>query len=168
MSFKTFVKSGIDKWSSRQRHDLACSFYNNVVGNNPSSDFDQSADGEQEWLQKWRKYDEKLSPLAYRVFSRYIGPDMNICPLEVCTLLETVLTPSHFSSFYSDKNSLDLIFPFGTLPETYLRNIGGKFLDKDYVGVPHSKVDEHIEAIEAEKIVLKPTMESSGRGVCIF
>lgn len=168
MSIKSTIKSGIDRWSSRQCHSSARLFYNNVVRNNPLSGLDHLVDGEQEWLQKWRKYDEKLSPLAYRVFSKYIGPDLNICPLEVCTLLETVLTPSHFSSFYSDKNSLDLIFPSGTLPETYLRNVGGKFLDKNYFSVLHPKVDEHIKSIEAEKIVLKPTMESSGRGVCIF
>ncbi len=163
---KKLIKNVVECYLNSQRRKGAMGFYKNTIRYNPN--LGTYLEGEDEWLKKWRQYDSKISPLAYRVFGRYIGPNIDIVPLEICSRLETVLAPYNFNNFYSDKNSLDLIFPSGTLPETFLRNVRGVFLDKNYFSVLHSKVDEHIKSIEAEKIVLKPTMESSGHGVCIF
>lgn len=126
----------------------------------------KEADGEKEWLDKWKNYDKNISPLSFRIFSRFIGPDINILPLELCAgLIEPILTPRSFRDVYSDKNEFDLIIP-DVLPTTFLRNISGRFYSRDYNII--LDVDKFLQDINCEKIILKPTRTSSGIGVVIF
>lgn len=123
---------------------------------------------EDEWLDKWRKYDTSLSPLSYRIFSRYIGEDMNIAPPElVYTIVEPVLTPLSYLDYYSDKNSLDKILPSSYTPEVYVRNINGFFYDGSYDRIDDIN-DNFINTIKADKVIVKPTLSSGGKGVKIY
>lgn len=161
---KRSIKSLIDKYLVKQGRKRSKSFYDNAIQYNPS--LKESVKGENEWLEKWRKFDPKLSPMAYRVFSRYIGPSMDIVPLEVCSsICEPVLTPRNFMDYYSDKNSFDLLFPKGTLPQTFLRNIRGRFFNRDYAPIETTKVNEYLNCIDCKELIVKPTLSSSGKGV---
>lgn len=142
-------------------------FYQNVIDNNPMSSCEKPAEGENAWLKKWQLIDRRVSPKAYRVFSRYVGPDITIMPLELInTMVEPVLTPENFSDFYSDKNTEFLMIPPTYAPKTFLRNIGGKTLTNQYDIC--NNVDTILANIDSERIVLKPSRQSSGKGVKMF
>ena len=47
----------------------------------------RSVDGEKEWRKKWSKLGVMTSNLQYRVFSRYIGPNINWKSHATLTLL---------------------------------------------------------------------------------
>lgn len=164
---KQLIKRIIEIYLVKQSYKSSKSFYDNAIRYNPQ--LKEPTDGEKEWLEKWRQYDPKLSPMAYRVFSRYIGPNMDIVPLEVCSsMCEPVLTPYHFNNFYADKNTFDLIFPSGTLPKTYLRKIGDRYYDEHYHIIPRIEVLERIKGIEEKSLIVKPSISSSGMGVVRF
>ena len=68
----------------------------------------RSVDGEKEWRKKWSQLGVMTSNLQYRVFSRYIGPNINIVPENIChDYIETVLNPVRFVGYYSDKNNFN-------------------------------------------------------------
>lgn len=164
------LKDQLKKINNRRiylvRKKLYLKFYKNIISNNPI--LGEYAEGEEDWLCKWRKYDKNLSPFAFRIFSRYIGPDMNIFPMELCaTLVEPVFNPYKYIDFYSDKNAFDLIFS-ELMPETLLRNVNGKFLTKYYDFIDSSNIDSFISKIDRDCVILKPTCASSGDGVSIF
>ena len=129
----------------------------------------ERAEGEEQWLNRWRKYYNALSPISYRIFSRYIGPDINIVPNEILeTFIEPVLTPAENLLYYNDKNSLNKILPPPMCsPKVLIRSINGIFYDGSYSHLT-GDVDSYISAINKSKIILKPTLECSGRGVRIF
>lgn len=161
---KSFVKNIINQYLIWQSKKISDSFYSNVIRYNPQ--LREKAVDEEKWLKKWRQYDPKLSPMAYRVFSRYIGPNINIVPLEICSsICEPVLTPHNFMDFYSDKNSLDLIFPQGTLPTVMARNIRGHFMDARYNPIKESQVEVALLESQFDSVIVKPTLSSSGKGV---
>ena len=124
-----------------------------------------SKENEKEWLKKWQKYDSKISPLSYRVFSRYIGHNLNIFPMELLIgIVEPVLNPEFYRNYYNDKNSLDQIFCGLSLPKIYMRNINGVDYDGEY-----KRIDSPLSFAEKEnrpqKIILKPARDCSGHGV---
>lgn len=161
---KAALKNIIEKYLYKQTVSRSISFYSNAIRYNAS--LGEYAEGEGDWLKKWRTLDPKLTPLAYRVFSRYLGPNMDIVPLELCVkLVEPVLTPHNFLDYYSDKNSFDLLFPKGTLPKTFLRNIRGIFYTSDYTPIEKKLVTDYLDRIECKEIIVKPTLSSSGKGV---
>lgn len=163
---KKLIKNAIERYLKTQRRTIAMAFYKKSIQYNP--DLGKYLVGEEQWLQRWRQYDPRLSPLAFRVFGRYIGSDMDIVPLEICTTLESVLTPYNFNNFYSDKNSFDLIFPRGVLPETCFRNIRGRLLDREYNIINSDVVDDLLRSEDIGQVVIKPGLGSSGRGVDFF
>lgn len=123
------------------------------------------AEGEAEWLQKWKQYDKKISPMSYRIFSRYIGADLNIIPLEVCVnIIEPVLTPSYYNSFYDDKNSFGLLYSKNDMPITFIRNIAGIYYSDNYEPID----GDILKNIYLDEVIVKPSTESSGRGVALF
>lgn len=169
-TMKILIKKIIKRAQNKKRTTAYLSLYKKYIACNP--ELGCYADGEEEWLSRWGKYLRKLSPLSYRIFSRYIGPDMDIVPLEVCVnVVEPVLTPAWFSSFYNDKNSLDCLFPESYTPKVYIRNINGIFYDGEYHTI-HSQIEDKIEELISstiiDSVVLKPTLKSSGRGVKVF
>lgn len=134
-----------------------------------NSELGEFAKGEVEWLAKWRKYDPKLSPLSYRIFSRYIGEDMNILPLELCAnVIEPILTPSRFLCFYADKNLFDKYIPKEYFPKTLLRNIRGVFYDVNYCMLRREDVEVLLFEIGHKALIVKPSLEASGVGVRAF
>ncbi len=161
---KTIIKNTIDLFLYKQARKISHSFYSNAIHFNPI--LREPAEGEKEWLEKWRQYDQKLSPMAYRVFSHYIGPNLDIVPLEICSsICEPVLTPHNFMDFYSDKNSFDLLFPAGTLPNTFLRKSRGRYLTQNYAPIINRQVDDILNGIDCKELIVKPTLSSSGKGV---
>ncbi len=121
-----------------------------------------------QWLDRWKKYDDKLSPISYQIFSRYIGNDINIMPMEVLSgIVEPVLIPESYRDFYSDKNSLDLLFHDLSRPQTLARNIEGLWYDKNYIPTtnPLGFIDSDAKP---DRIILKPTRDCSGHGVKLY
>ena len=164
MNAKETLKKAICAYLYKQAKIRSLSFYNNAIKYNPQ--LKEFAEGEEEWLKKWRQFDSKLTPIAYRVFSRYIGPNMNIVPLEGCWgFCEPLLTPANYIDFYSDKNSFDLLFPEDTLPKTILRKVKGRWFDNNYTPLDNINLDTLISNIEFEEIIVKPALSSSGKGV---
>lgn len=168
MGLKRFAKGRLLKHYYNVATRNYLDYYKKVIACNPEI-LKVRREREEEWLQKWRKYDKHLSPLAYRVFSYYIGEDLNIMPMELCiNIVERVLTPSSFSDFYSDKNSLGKIVPKEYCPPIFLRNVRGAFYDGNYLVLSPESVDKLIASIPLEKIILKPTRLDSGRGIDVF
>lgn len=161
---KSFIKKIVNKHLIWQSKKISDSFYSNVIRYNPQ--LREKAVDEEKWLEKWRQFDSCLSPMAFRIFSRYIGPNMDIVPLEICnSICEPVLTPYNFNFFYSDKNSFDILFPQGTLPKTLLRKIRGKWFDSNYAPITHEIINQYINSFENNDIIVKPSRSSSGKGV---
>jgi len=166
MSIKTIVRSGMQKWMNHNSTKIYLNLYNTMISKTP--ELGKKAEGEEDWLNRWRVYDKNLSPLSYRIFSRYIGNDLNILPMELCVkCIEPILTPAEYRQYYSDKNSFGKIFPGINMPYVYLRNIRGLFFDNDYNCLNGDPLFE-LEQKSVEKFVLKPSLEESGRGVRIF
>lgn len=160
---KKLLKRRLDKIAERGYLKL----YDKMSSNRP--DLDKASAGEEQWLEKWGKIYPNLSPLSYRIFSKYIGAEINIVPLEtIATIIEPVLNPGQFRPFYSDKNSLDRILPTQFTPTVYVRNVNGVFYDGDYNPLSNKIDDAYISAISADKVVLKPTLGQSGKGVKIY
>ena len=131
----------------------------------------QSAKREKEWLRHWRKYDRHLSPLCYRVFSRYVKEGMNIIPLEfVASMVEPVLTPHKYLFYYSDKNNFSKLLPRAFIPQTFLMNIDGLMFDGEYNVLKHDEIDGYLKKMADlhGRLVLKPSRQSSGVGVQIL
>lgn len=94
------VKQKCIEWVKKQlashryngRKNGYLNYYKKIIQRHP--ELGQPAEGEEKWLNYWRQYDSKLSPLAFRVFSRYVGNDLHIMPMELCVnIVEPILTP---------------------------------------------------------------------------
>ena len=161
---KSILKKAIQIVLYKQANKISQSFYKNAIRYNFKLNL--PAEGEIEWLKRWRQFDSKLTPMAYRVFSRYIGSNIDIVPLELCSaFIEPILTPSNYFSYYSDKNSFDLLFPNGTLPNTFMRKTRGRYLTRDYVPIDTHEINDFIKGIDNNELIVKPTLSSSGKGV---
>lgn len=127
---------------------------------------------EAEWINKWSVL-SKPNPLYYRLFSHYIGNDVNIISEDICrNIVEPILDPLRYVSYYADKNVFDQLFTFGTMPKTILRKMNGFYYDSGYKHISLSS-EEQFQAILKDyclgKIVIKPTVDScSGNGVKLF
>lgn len=141
--------------------------YKKCLAVNP--EFKNYVRGEEEWLAKWRKYDKSIKPTAYRIFSHYIGHNVNILPLEYsCREIEPQMTPYLFTDYYNDKNSFHKLYPKDSMPTLFLRNIRGYFMDVDYNVISERDVNSVIDSIDVQKIIIKPSRKSCGRGFCAF
>ena len=128
--------------------------------------------GEDKWIDKWSKLDKDINPVYYRLFSSYIGEEINIVPDNICqNIIEPILNPRRFIKFYADKNIFDKLFPLGTLPLTILRKMGGTYLkaNYEYVAMSDEMLFSILKSFENNKIVIKPSLDtSSGAGVKVF
>lgn len=124
------------------------------------------------WINKWSVLD-KANPIYYRLFSQYIGNDINIISEDICrNIVEPILNPQKYVSYYADKNVFDKLFQSGTMPKTILRKMNGFYYDPVYEHINLSS-EEQLQGILKEcnlgKIVIKPTVDScSGNGIRLF
>lgn len=123
------------------------------------------------WMQKWSVLGSP-NPVYYRLFSHYVGEDLNIIPEDICrTVVEPILDPAPYVPYYSDKNIFDKLFKEGTLAKTILRKMNGMYCDASYQKV---ELDDAALALllgksGCRKIVIKPSVDGeSGRGVKLF
>lgn len=136
--------------------------YKVIYHNNPL--LKKKAVFEEKWLQKWKSLDSHIKIDSYRIFSRYVGEDINILPLEYCaTVIEPFLNPKQFWAYYNDKNMFDKIFGTDILPKTIIRNIDGSYYTADYK-IYKEKILSL--SIASKCIIVKPSIDGeSGRGV---
>lgn len=132
----------------------------------------KSVVGEQMWIDKWSALG-KPNPVYYRLFSRYIGPDTNIIPEDICrTIVEPILNPLRYTSYYSDKNMFDKLFGSEVMPQTILRKMHSFYYDRDYRRINLTCTETLIGILDSSdctKIVVKPAVDSSsGNGVRLF
>lgn len=130
------------------------------------------APNEKEWKKKWSVLGN-ANPIYYRLFSHYIGNDINIIPEDICrNIVEPILDPLRYVSYYADKNIFDKLFKSGTMPKTILRKMNGFYYDELYKHINLSN-EEQLQTIlnesNLDRIVIKPTVDScSGNGVRLF
>ncbi len=166
------VKSFINKLLVNYRYNGArrgyTILYKQILNRNSLKICDlKMGGGIKDWKSKWYKYDKKLTPLSYQIFSRYIGEDVNIIPLEILAgIVEPVLTPEPFRAQYGDKNNLEQLFHGIRMPATLVRNIEGVYYDRNYNPVTNPL--DFVYDNQFGRIILKPTREQSGRGVKMF
>ena len=97
-----WIKQQMEIHRNNGRKQSYVSYYKKIIQRHP--ELGHPAEGEESWLTYWREYDRDLSPLAYRIFSRYIGPDIHILPLEICVnVIEPILTPPNIEGFIEIK-----------------------------------------------------------------
>lgn len=129
-------------------------------------------EGEEEWYKKWNVLGIQPNKLYYRLYSHYIGPNINIVPKNVChNIIELILNPFRYVGYYGDKNLFDCVMPHGIYPITLLRRMQGFYYDENYHRIQmNDNVLEHMLSItNVEHIVLKPTVVTMGGvGVRIF
>lgn len=128
--------------------------------------------GEDKWVEKWSVLG-KANPVYYRLFSHYIGSDLNIIPEDIChNVIELFLNPKIHVPYYSDKNMFDKLFKKGTMPVTIFRKIDGFFYDENYSDLTindDKKLYYILEKSGYDKIVIKPSVDScSGNDVRLF
>ena len=157
----TYLLACRRSWIIRHNYEK---LYKKIGNRNP--ELLKKASGEDLWMHKWGKVNKHVSPCSYRIFSRFIGNNQNIVPLEVfADVIEPILCPPNQYAYYNDKNVFDKLFPAGVLPKTLLRNIRGNFYDINYQLVDNPILGDFL----SEKIILKPAVGGeSGRGVQIF
>ncbi len=145
-------------------------FYRIVIRKNDIQN--KKAIGEEEWIEKWSLFGLKVKPTQYRVFSHYIGYNINIVPEDIChDFIETILNPMRFRGYYADKNVFDKLFPTGYLPRTLLRKINGTYYDRDYQPkeLDEMQLFQELDNSETNRIVIKPSVGGmSGQGVRVF
>ena len=130
------------------------------------------AEGEAEWIEKWSTLGKPYT-VYYRLFSHYIGQNINIIPEDICrNIVEPIMDPLRYTAYYADKNIFDKLFRQGTLPKTIFRKIRGFYYDENYNRI--NLIDDHgifgiLSDSNYQKIVIKPTVDSnSGDNIKIF
>jgi len=127
---------------------------------------------ENEWAQKWSVLGN-ANPIYYRLFSHYIGQDLNIIPEDICrNIVEPILSPLRYASYYSDKNMFDKLLGHEVMPQTIFRRMHGFYYNKEYKRID-IQTDMQLHSIlndsGCRKIVIKPTIDScSGNNVRLF
>lgn len=159
MKFIHQVQQIIQKFLLRRSY---YKLYKTIYQNNPL--LRKKAISEDKWLQKWKSLDSHIKIDSYRIFSHYIGTDLNILPLEYCaTVIEPLLNPKQFWPYYNDKNMFDKIFGLDVLPKTIIRNIDGVYYTDDY------KIYKELFLsipITFKYVIIKPAIDGeSGKGV---
>lgn len=166
---KSFIRRILKKKNYNSAHSIYMRFYKEIIETNPC--FAKYAEGEKEWLAHWRKYDRNLKPFSYRIFSHFMGKEKKIIPPElISSIIEPVLTPAKYREYYSDKNTFLRILPPSFLPEYFLMDIDGLVYDSNYNIVKKENVDRIISELanKFDRIVIKPSRSSSGKGVQII
>lgn len=166
---KSRIKKAIRHILYRYHHFSHERFYRKVMSLNGIEN--KPVAGEEAWIKKWSQFGIKASPTQYRVFSHYIGNDVNIVPEDIChDFIEPILNPSRYVGYYADKNVFDKLFPKGYFPQTVVRKMNGIWYDKQYERIPTMTDDILLRFLQRyEKIIVKPSVDGiSGIGVRMF
>ncbi len=132
-------------------------------------DFDSAA--EKKWKGKWYRLSRHPHYKSFRLFSYYIGPDINIVPEDVSSSkIQPLLNPIEMRPYYQDKNAFEKILPSAFLPKALFRMINGAYFTPDYeplVEFSDADLNELTEGVDT--LFIKPaTDSSSGHGVLKF
>lgn len=129
-------------------------------------------EGEEDWVKKWSVFGIKANPIYYRLFSHYIGNNINIVPENIChDVIEPILNPFKYAKFYADKNMFDRLMPKEYFAKTLLRKMNGFYYTKDYerISIDENSLIEILDNAYISKFIIKPSVEgSSGAGVRCF
>lgn len=164
---RKIIRNLLKKLLYKSTSKSCLSYYKEIIKANPH--LAKPAKGENEWLKRWRVYDKNLSPLCYRIFSRYVEGNSEIIPLEyVASIVEPILTPHKYIFYYDDKNNFNKVLPNSFMPKVLLRNIDMLMLDGEYNQIDN--IDYFLNNLQNkyDKIVLKPSRLASGKGVQIL
>lgn len=127
---------------------------------------------ENAWMHKWKTLDKKVSIDSFRIFSPYIGPDLNIVPLETAAIyIDPCLNNVLYETLLEDKNLYDSLIGAENLPKTILKNMNAFFYDGNYSFLGRNITEYDLTQLLAEynAVVIKPTMATgSGKGVRVF
>lgn len=128
---------------------------------------DNRVEGESVYKQKWQKLFPWVETKSYRFYSRFCGCIPDIVPEGIGRIIiEEILNPPRFRSYYEDKNAFPVILGNEYLPKPIILRIQGCFRGGDYLPILNRF---NIEWLSSRKLVLKPTLDSSsGRDVIIF
>lgn len=135
------------------------------------------ADGEEQYLENWKRLSNRIEPYSYRLFSQpcYMGKNKYIVPEDIGdTVIEYYLNPVEYRPFYSDKNMFrKYLVPKDSLPVDLLRRMaGGLFLDEHYsvsnINKDSTKQEIAKEFGDCDGVVIKPSDSCSGSGVMKF
>ena len=161
-------RRGFDKFLMKKVHRGCVSHYRKMMRMNAVRN--RHVEGEKEYLAQWKRLSGDVAKEDFRLFSRYIPVSSDTVPESVShNVVEAIMAPTGFRSFYSDKNMFDLLMPEGMLPKTYLRRMGGVFRDADYRIIKDEAVDLAKVLHGVSRCVVKPAVDSSsGRGVTVF
>ena len=124
-------------------------------------------EGEDAFIAKWRVLDKDVSPLSYRLYSKYIGPQSEIVPPETARLyIEPILNSCEYENFYADKNSFGLFIDPLDMPKTLFRSMGYKLYDGEYNAVTPKNFDNCFDSFD--KVIVKPAKDLGGHGIMFF
>ena len=128
--------------------------------------------GMQQWYEKWKVLGTP-NKNYYRIYSKYIGTEINIVPDNLChNVIVPLLNPKRFISTYADKNLFDKFLNRcdGEVltPPTILRCIDGVYYDSKYMPITDcSKVESALDSYDS--VIVKSSIDSSGgKGVQFF
>ena len=145
-------------------------YYNSLLKRNNIANC--KVEGEDKWIEKWSVLG-KADPVYFRLFSHYIGKNINIIPEDICrNIVEPILDPLRYVSYYSDKNVFDKLFGQNAMPQTIFRKMHGFYYDSEYERIricDDKALNEILAKSSCKKIVIKPTVDScSGNNVRLF
>lgn len=132
----------------------------------------EKVEGEEEWKKKWKVLSSRVNVGYYRVFSHYIGKDMNIMPDDICrNVVEELMNPQAYKGCLDDKNLFDLFlaarFKHPVTPATVIRCIDNMWVDGQYQDI--DDIEAYCLSIPYDRLIAKPTIDSnSGKGICLF
>lgn len=166
---KQFIKDKAKFLLFQYHHYQHEKFYHQVMRINGIPD--KPVVGERQWIKKWSGLGVKASPTQYRVFSHYIGGDINIVPEDIChDFIEPILNPQDYVGYYADKNVFDKLFPTGYMPKTIIRRMNGYWYSTDYSRIVNLTDDELLNVLkDFKKVIVKPSVDGiSGVGIHLF
>lgn len=127
---------------------------------------------EQEWIKQWSKLSKRPHVNSFRLFSKYIGPDINIVPEDIsANIIQPILSPIETRPFYQDKNMFDILLGDDIMPKTILRCVDDCLLNADYEPIPLGYSTEEASVMSNgmltrllngyKSIFIKPSVDSS-------
>lgn len=169
-SVKRSVFRTVENFRQKNRFNILEQEYKKIASKS-SVDIDHYVEGEREYLNKWRNISKYVSNLDYRLFSQFIGQNINIVPEYVMRhVIEPVFHPKAFLPFYNDKNMYDKLLPHSFLAKSFFRNIHGMCYGGGYDVLSQlDDIDLSALCYGVNRIIVKPTMDTgNGDHILIY